>query len=424
VAKTQSRGSDTVTNPAASKHQLIERYKSLAQNAAFLFALRALQHVLRLVIVYFVVRALSQESFGNYQFVLSCVALMAIFTLPGLNNSVMQTVARGLLGIYRKAVPRAVACSVIGGVILAGLGVYYRYTNQNAVSSGFFVAACLFPPAYGLEQWKSFRSGKEDFAGIFRIGAIGAVVLAVFMIAAVTRRPGDFLVPLAVLLGVQAGQNLLLTWSTLRSIPKDSASESGSLRYGFRTTFYTAFNTIANQTDKLLIYYFLSPTSLALFYAAERLPEMTKGVVQDVAGVLAPRFAKRDRYTADLDKKLRIMGLITGALIILLAFLILPLVVSILFGDSYDESIPYAQALMCSVAIGNIATLRYRYVASKLDEVSSRSVNIGMSLTRIAASLVLVPLYGILGAVISAFIYRIVMVIIVYAIIRKRYLDV
>jgi O-antigen/teichoic acid export membrane protein len=230
------------------------------------------------------------------------------------------------------------------------------------------------------------------------------------------------IVPLSVLLGFQAGLNLLLTWSTSRGIPASASSEAGSISYGTRTTFYSAFNTLANQTDKLLVFYFLSPASLAIYYAAERIPELTKGLVQDAAAVMAPRFAKRDRYTTELDRNLRIMGLLVGVAILILAFAILPWAVTILFGDAYNDSIPYAQALMCSVAIGNVATLRYRYVASKLDEASARIVNVGMSVVRIAASVVLVPLYGILGAVISAFIYRITMVMIVHAIIKKRYL--
>lgn len=405
------------------KTGVLDRYRALARNAAFVFGLRLLQRSLRIVALYFVVRALSRETFGEYQFVLSCLALSAIFTLPGLNNSVMQSVARGFPGIYRRAVPRALAASLIGSALLGGMAAYYLASGRGELGGGLLLGACLFPLAYGLEQWKSYKSGGEDFAGLFRVEGLAAVVLAVLMVAAVTRMPGPLLVPLVVLLGVQTGLNLVMTSATLREVPRDAPGESGSVAYGTRTTFYSAFNTLANQADKLLIFYFLSPASLAVFYAAERIPELTKGVVQDVAAVMAPRFAKRARYTRDLDRILRTMGLVAGAIIVAAAFLVLPWVVSTLFGDAYEASIPYAQALMCSIAIGNVATLRYRYVASKLDEASSRNVNIGMSLTRVAASLILVPLYGLLGAVISAFIYRIAMTAIVHVVVKRRYLD-
>jgi O-antigen/teichoic acid export membrane protein len=410
-----------MTDAARRINRTVDRYRSLARNAVILFALRFLQRLLRLVVLYFVVRALSKNAFGEYQFILSCSALMVVFTLPGLNNAVMQSVARGFSGVYRKAVPRALAASVIGSVVLAALGVQHRGAGELGL--GFFLAAVLFPLAYGLEQWRAVRTGREDFAAVFRIDGFAVAVLAVLMIAGVTWLPGHLLVPLAVLLGVQTALNTLMTASTLRSMPKETPVEEGSLRYGARTTIYTAFNTAANQIDKLLLFYFLSPTALATFYAAERIPELTKGVVQDVSSVMAPRFAKSARYTAGLDRKLRWIGLGTGAAILVAAFVILPWLVSLVFGNRYDDAVPFAQALMCSIAIGNTATLRYRYIASKLDEASSRFVNITMSLTRIAASLVLVPLYGILGAVISAFIYRVATLIIVQIVIKKRYLD-
>jgi O-antigen/teichoic acid export membrane protein len=149
---------------------------------------------------------------------------------------------------------------------------------------------------------------------------------------------------------------------------------------------------------------------------------MTKNAVQDVAAVLAPRFAKRARYDHALDRSLRVLGMATGATIVVAAFTVLPWLVTIVFGEAYRSAIPYAQALMCTVAIGNVSTLRYRYVTSQLDESGPLTVNVVMSATRIAASAILVPWLGLVGAVVSTAIYRLVMVAVVDFVIRRRYL--
>ncbi len=396
---------------------------SVAKNAGYLFALRGLQGVLRLAMLYFVVRALSNAQFGQYQFILSCMALLAVLALPGLNNAIMQSVARGFPGVYRRAVPRAVLGGLIGSAVLLGFALYHRAAGTAELAGGFFLAAVLFPPAYGLEQWKALRSGTEDFAGILRLEGAGFVILAAIMIAAVRLKPGAVIVPLAVLLGVQASLNLCLTALALRRIPRDAPSEAGTIRYGTRMTVYSSFNIVANQIDKLLIFAFLSPAALAVFVAAERVPELTKNAVQDIAAVLAPRFAKRSAYTRELDGSLRRVGLLTGAFIVAAAFTVLPWMIHLVFGHSYDAAVPYAQALMGSIAIGNISTLRYRYVTSRLDDVGPRTINAVMSGTRVAASLILVPWLGILGAVISAFIYRIVMTVVVDMVVRRRYME-
>lgn len=395
---------------------------SLARSTTLLFALRATQQVARLAMLYFVVRALDPAQFGRYQFVLTCLALASITALPGLNNALMQSVARGFLGAYRPIVARAFAFAWVGSAVLLGLAAYHHLRRTDELRAGFLLAAALFPFAYGLEQWKSLRSGAEDFAGLFKLEGAVVVVLTGLMIVAVTMRPGDILVPLTVLLGVQSLVNAGSTLRAWKKIPSDAPSEEGVIRHGFRMTFYASLNILANQVDKVLIFAFLSPAALALFVAAERLPELAKNAVQDIAAVLAPRFAKRERYTHALDRVLRRTGMLTGAVIVAFAFALLPWLLVVIFGESYRPAIPYAQALMCSVAIGNTSTLRYRYVASKLDDAGPRTINIVMSSTRIVASLVLVPLWGLPGAVVSAFIYRVAMSVIVHVVIRKSYL--
>lgn len=409
--------------PINGEHFPLGGVKSLARNAAFLFSLRALQRLSGVAALYFVVRALDTSDFGEYQFILSWVSMSAVFALPGLSSSIMQSAARGFDGVYRRAVPRSFLFSLVGSALLAGFGFFYRSRGVVDMATGFAIAALLFPFVHGLEGWKALRSGKEDFFGVLKLDGLGAVASAGLMIAAVTLKPETLIVPICVLYGSITVLNVVVTSTTLKAIPLDAPAESGSLAYGTRITIYSAFNVAAKQADKLLIFFFLSPTALAIYYAAERIPELVKGLVQDVASVLAPRFAKRAEYTARMDKWLNIAGVVASVLMVGFAFTLLPWLIVLVLGEAYRDAAPYAQALMCSIAIANVNTLKYRYVSSRLDAASVRAVNVGMASTRIVASLVLIPLYGILGAVISAFIFRITLVIIVQTIIHKRYLN-
>jgi O-antigen/teichoic acid export membrane protein len=390
---------------------------ALAQNAGFLFALRAVQMLLRLLVLRVVVTTLDHTQFGHYQFILSCLAMLMIFALPGLNYSVMQSAARGYFGDFRRAVKRALAGSTIASVVLFGLGIYFR-----ELRSAFFLAALLFPVAYGLDQWKSLRIGTEDFRGYMKIEGTLSLLIAITTVLAVHYRPGDLLVPLASLLAMQTVVNVAVTVSALRRIPDHAPSERGTIGYGTRMTVYSALDIVAREIDKILVALFLSPAVLALYAAAERIPGVVKGVMQDIAGLLAPRFAKRTRYTATLDSVLRAFGWVVGAVEVAFAFTLLPWVIVLIFGESYRESIPYAQALMCSIAIGNTATLRYRYIGSTIDSASPRVITIWLSATRIAVSLVLIPWLGLVGAVVGAFVYRIAFALATDRMIKLRYL--
>lgn len=87
-----------------------------------------------------------------------------------------------------------------------------------------------------------------------------------------------------------------------------------------------------------------------------------------------------------------------GAGIIFFAFTVLPWVMPVLFGKEYIEVSPYAEALLCTGAIGNYVSFRNRFVTSKLDDKSNRDITISISLIHIVASAICVPLFRYSGS--------------------------
>jgi O-antigen/teichoic acid export membrane protein len=170
-----------------------------------------------------------------------------------------------------------------------------------------------------------------------------------------------------------------------------------------------------------LLFLFLSPAALAVFVAAGRIPDLLSGAMQDVSAVLAPRMAKHESYTKKLDQIFGMLSLIYGIAIVLFGFTAMPYVVIFLFGDNYADAIPYAQALTCSVAIGHLANLRFRYIRSKIDARGFRDVTLISSAVRLGAFLLLVPPFGLVGAVISTFIYRLALMSVVRVVIKRHY---
>ena len=106
-----------------------------------------------------------------------------------------------------------------------------------------------------------------------------------------------------------------------------------------------------------------------------------------------------------------------------MTFTVLPWVIILVFSERYADAVPIAQGLMISVAIGIHATLRARYVTSKLDGASVRDIYLTISIARILFTCLLVPFFGIWGAVFSTISYRLVNNVLVHIIITKRYLS-
>jgi O-antigen/teichoic acid export membrane protein len=345
----------------------------------------------------------------------------AVFGLPGINNAVMQSVARGHPGTYRASVRPAFFTSFAGSVILVGFAGYYHTAENTDLSVGFLAAAAMYPFAYGLTQWKGLRTGKEDFLGIVKLTGLASAVTSLMLIIAVLYVTDSFAVLVAIIVLVQAVLNVSVTISSLRKEKKSDSVEPGSIRYGVKTTAYSIFGTLAQYVDKLLIYAFITPAALAIFVAAERIPEQIKALIKNLATVLAPRFARHKGYTKRVDRAFNVFSIVTGVTVVVIAFTVLPWIVVLLFGDSYRESVPYAQALMCSIAIVSSVPLRSRFILSRQDTASFRDINLAMSISRIVASIILIPLLGITGAVISTFVSRIGYAVAIYFVMKKRY---
>jgi O-antigen/teichoic acid export membrane protein len=399
----------------------LKTHRHLGRSLFYLLALRGLQIVLGFAGTYFVTHSLTKHSFGEYQFILSCVGVMTVFSFKDMNNAVMQAIARGFHGNFRKAVPISFVGSVFGSFVLAGMAGWYFYTAQHDLAFGLLIAAVIFPFTHGLTLWKSINMGAENFATYFFQNGAQMLIMYPLIIISVLLVPDKFFLPLTIILLIPALQNVMLTVLHLKRIPRDASIEDGNTAYGVKTTLYSALSTITVHIDKLLLFFFLSPTTVATYVAADRIADLFRSFVQDTSVALAPKFAKYDRYTKKLDQYMKVAVVLYGAGLVAFAFTLLPYLITFLFGEKYNDSIPYAQILLCSAAVGNLSILQFRFIRSKIDHISFRNITVITAIARILMSLILIPWLGMTGALISVFLYRVFFSLVVSETIKKRY---
>ena len=392
----------------------------LLKNSFHVALLRGTQKTLSILTFYFLVRSISKEEFGDYSFIITILGLLSIFSLPGMGNAIIQSVARGHSGTYRKSIKINMLGGLCVSIICICLAFFY-YGTKPDLSICFLIIAAFAPIFQGLSQWRAYEKGKENFSIISRIGIVVAFIQSLSTIVIIIMIPGSIIWPLVTFLVPQSLCNLGMTLYTLRDVKRNTEIELESFKYGIETTIYSIFNILGNHIDKILLFTLLSPAALAIFVAAEKIPELIKTSIQDVSKVLVPRFAKHEKYTKRIDRLLMLFSIGAAAFCILFALFILPHLIHLIFGNAYDESIIYAQGLMISVAIGNNATMRAAFIKSKLDTKSFKIYTVSLSVIRVVASGIAIPLLGLWGAIVSTIIYRLCMVTIIHIIMKKRY---
>lgn len=402
---------------------LLQSDRSIARGLSSILALRVVEKLAGFVVSVFLFRTLEKEQVAEYGYILTAVAICAVFGIQEFQNTISQSVARGHPGTYRTAVPRAFKWSLVGTAILVGLATWYFWFGRIQLGQGFLIAAALFPTFHALSQWKGVYLGEKDFTRFAMAEASNAILRAMLIVAAIYAFPGSMLAPLLVFFAVPAAQNIMRTLMCHRRIPEQASVEGGAIAYGLRANRYSAIGAVADQVDRILIFTLLSPPLLAIFMAAEKFAELLQSVVQDLGAVLAPKFSTIERYTRRLDDTLKLVSLAIGLFIILFAIFALPSLVVLVFGPGYLDSVVYAQVLVGAVAVRNIATLRFRFIRSRLDAASYRNVLIIGSVGKIAASATLIPLFGLGGAVASVFFHRLALATVIGHTIRTKYLN-
>lgn len=404
------------------REKLASAWAKFGSDSFWVLALRLVKQALAVLVVAVLVRVISKEEFGRYQFVITIVAMCGAFVLPGMQRVIVQSVARGHEGTFLVATRAAFRFSFLGALVLAGLSGYFYWRGELYQSAALGIAALLFPYSQGLNQWQQLELGRRQYRSNSIRVSLGAVASssAVMLVAilGVTSAPvlvGATFVVLAI-------QNLIQQHLARRSVAKDAPVEEGAIAYGYRTSVWDAFNVIANYVDRILIFALGSPVALASYAVADRIPEVIKTNLQQLTLVLAPRFAARERYTRELDRKLMLFAAAGAAGVLLFAFLIIPWLLPLLYTGAYAESVIFCQIILFSIAISFFSIVKKSFVDAKLDANSFRTITLWMSVVRILSSAILVYTLGALGAAISTVVYRISGLMLTEYVIRTRYL--
>ncbi|MFH1286443.1 MAG: oligosaccharide flippase family protein, partial [Candidatus Magasanikbacteria bacterium] len=183
--------------------------------------------------------------------------------------------------------------------------------------------------------------------------------------------------------------------------------DTKSIRYGKHLTLMNVINTVAEHIDKILIFHYLGAAQLAIYAFSIAFPEQIKGFLKNIATMAMPKFA--DRSMQDIKKTIlkKMAILILFCIPIIILYILLAPVIFNLILPQYTESIFYSQ--LFSVSLLSIAgslplsALRAHAVKNKL-----YAYNITTSLFQIVVLFFLVRYFGVLGAITTRVIVRLV----------------
>ncbi len=346
-----------------------------------------------------------KESFGNYKFILSVASILGIFTFTGLNTSIIQSTARGFGGSLRQGFRINLKWSI--GIFLGGLalGIYYYINGNILLSFSFLLAGILLPITASAGLYGAYLMGKKDFKRSTFYGMARNIVPAVALIATLIISP-SLPVIIAVYFVIGALVPLFLYYKTLRAYKHENKKEDpGIVLYSGHLSAMDIIGNFAHYLDKILIFHYLGAVPLAIYAFAIAPVEQLQSGKKILSTLILPKISGRSFEELQESGPRKALLLTIYALGLAFLWVILaPYFYRLLF-PQYLDSVFYSQIyaftlLAISGTIFNETLIAHK---KKKELYLHRTI---VPIVQIVLFFILLPLYGLMGLVVTHVIMR------------------
>lgn len=357
---------------------------------------------------------LPKETYGEYSYILSIINISTLFSLSGMLTVISRGVAKGHDGVYAKCMESNIKWSFLGTLFIIG---FYTYNAIlfNKINSLYLAVAFIFPLYTTADYYNAYFNGKKMFINSIKINSLFSIISFCLLSLSAYLNANAFilcLVYFASFILINGFFSYKLYFKTLHAY-----YDTNDLTFGKHLSIMNALQILSLSLDKFLIGYFLGFQSLAIYMFAIILPEQLKNLFKHVADIAFPKLSKMSRSVIlkDLPRKyfqfLIIVCIFTG-----LYYISIPFIFKIVF-PKYPESIKYSQ--LFSISLIHYPTIIFILALQALKETKKLYIyNIVFPLIQIIALVLLVPKYGILGAIYSRIIGRTIFIILGYALFK------
>lgn len=344
-------------------------------------------------------RFLPKETFGTYQYALSVMGILSLFSLTGLGASLAKSVAQGKEGSFIPAAKLSAKWATLGG--LAGIGVSLYYFSQGNPVLGwiFILVAAYMPVGDPLSLYQSVLEAKKEFkkANIYAI--ISNVVQIISLISAVILSK-NILIILGAYILPKMVMPLIFFIKTAKEIPDTAEHDKNMARYGGHLTVLRFLGLIAEKLDTILLWNFLGAASVAIYSFALAPIDQIRGFLNNITVLAFPKLAQnsKEELGRTLLPKVLVMFLMMTA-VTAVYILIAPIFYKFFF-PQYAESIIYSQVFGLSILFLPRNIISEAMVAQG-EKGKLYISGITTSIIRFPVMIILISMFGIWGAIYS-----------------------
>jgi O-antigen/teichoic acid export membrane protein len=382
--------------------QKLSQFEYFLKNGFWLINSYGLSFLIGIILAWVYGNLLSKNTFGEFTFILAILSGISIFSLPGMGQALVYSLVKKEFGNIKLAIVQTFYFSLLGSLFLLFLSFYYLINQQISLFYSLIILAFIFPLYSNVNYYQSLFTAEKKFKELAFWSSINVSVSAIAVLIAIYFNPSTPALIFATIIPT----TLINLFVLIRNYPKVNQKMNKSyLKLGWHlsATYYIHFLT--KSVDKILIGIFLPFNQLAIYAIALMIPDQGYALQKIFTTITTPKIAELEtkKIQQIIFKHYLLFSLIIG---IGIAFYILvaPLIFDIFF-PQYLSSLSLTQVY--ALGLLSIPTSILTLVMQKHGRnLYLYTQDLTFLITLVISMIILIPEFGLLGAVFSQVIGR------------------
>lgn len=371
----------------------------VAKNGTYLLIGNTISIIASFLLSVAFARLLPKETYGQYRYILSIATIIAILSLQGINKAIVTSVARGFENTIRQAFKTKIKWGIIGSLVSVIVAGYFWTQNQSELTISLLIIAVFLPLFKAGEIYQSYLDGKKLFGIRINYTAITQIISSLLLFCGLFLTK-NLIVLVLIYFSSYSLLRLFFFLQTVRKFKPNTNNDTQLICYGKHLSLMEIIGTIAGQLDSILLFNFLGATNLAIYSYAVLTIDYARTPLQIIQEIAVPKLTIRpnEEIKKYLPKKLiQITFLILIGIGIY--FFLAPWFYHT-FYPQYTDSITYSRLFALTLLVFPMSMIALTlYTKNKTKELYK--INTYVPIVQLISTIILVPILGILGAIIA-----------------------
>ena len=352
---------------------------------------------------------INKEIYGSYQYILSLIGIISIFSLPEMGTAVTQAVARKLEGSFLRSFKIQLKWGLLGSLSALSIAGYYYLQGNKNFPLPFLIIAVFLPLFNASIIYFSFLMGRKLFNvqvkydGVTQVISAAIMILTLFFIKTFLFDIPGYIILLIVIIVYFLSRTFLRSLFFLITKIKfkpNLQEDSKTITFGKHLSFSGFIDVIAGNLDKILLFHYLGAIELAVYAFATLVPKQITVFLKHINNLALPKFSisPRQEIKKTIFKRIYYLTLLLSV-IVFIYIIIAPFVYQIFF-PKYLDAVSYSQIFALSIIPLSTSVVGGIFRAKMMTRQLYQTRTI-VPIIRASLFLLLIPSYGIWGAILG-----------------------